>query len=189
MKVQIIIGSTRPGRVGPQIADWIVDVLPKDTAADYEIVDIEDFKLPMFDEPVHPSMNQYKNAHTKKWSEKIKEADAYIFLTPEYNSGYPASMKNAIDYLFHEWTDKPLMIVSYGAGGGPTASAQLRQVADRLKMRTVETSPAFTISRDMSGEDGQIKDISESFKPYADNLKIAAEELLAAGNTPEASIA
>jgi len=189
MKIQIIIGSTRPGRVGPQIANWMLDNLPKETTADYELVDIADFKLPLFDEPVHPSMSQYQNAHTKTWSEKVKQADAYIFLIPEYNAGYPASMKNAIDYLYHEWIDKPVMIASYGVGGGPTASAQLRQVAERLKMHPVDTSPAFTITRDMSGEDGQIKDINEAFSPYADNLKLAAEELLNSVNVPEASIA
>jgi len=134
-------------------------------------------------------MNQYKNEHTKVWSQKIKEADAYIFLTPEYNAGYPAALKNAIDYLYHEWAQKPVMIVSYGVGGGPTASSQLRQVAERLKMITVETSPAFTITKDMTGDNGQIKNISESFKPYAGNLQIAFEELLNAGVNEQAEIA
>jgi NAD(P)H-dependent FMN reductase len=189
MNVQIIIGSTRPGRIGPQVAEWLVGNLPKDDRADYEIVDIAAFKLPLFDEAIHPSMNQYQHEHTKVWSQKIKQADAYIYLTPEYNAGYPAALKNAIDYLYHEWRDKPVMIASYGVGGGPTASAQLRQVAERLKMRPVDTSPAFTVSRDMSGEDGRIKDINKAFEPYVANLKIAAEELLNSGNIPEAAIA
>jgi NAD(P)H-dependent FMN reductase len=189
MKVQIIIGSTRPGRVGPQIASWMVDNLPKQDNTTYEIVDIADWNLPLFDEPVHPSMNQYAHDYTKAWSQKIKEADAYIFLTPEYNAGYPAALKNAIDYLYHEWTDKPVMIVSYGVGGGPTASAQLRQVAERLKMHPVDTSPAFTITREMTGEDRQIKNIDEAFKPYVANLQLAVEELINSGNTPEAEIA
>jgi NAD(P)H-dependent FMN reductase len=189
MNVQIIVGSTRPGRVGPQISDWIKNSIPDKPNTTYEIIDIADWKLPIFDEPIHPSMNQYQNAHTKAWSKKIKDGDAYIFLTPEYNSGYPAALKNAIDYLFHEWTDKPTMIVSYGVGGGPTASAQLRQVAERLKMRLVETSPAFTITRDMSGEDGQIKNISEAFKPYLANLLVAVDELLNSSSTLDAEIA
>jgi NAD(P)H-dependent FMN reductase len=97
-------------------------------------------------------------------------------------------MKNAIDYLYHEWANKPVMIVSYGVGGGPTAAAQLRQVVERLKMLPVDTSPAFSISRDMSGEDGQTKDINISFKPYVANLILAANELLDSGSTPEAEI-
>ena len=178
MKIQIIIGSTRPSRVGPQIANWMVKNLPDNPATEYEIIDLTDWKLPLLDEPMPAMMNQYKHDHTKAWSQKIKEGDAYIFLTPEYNAGYPASLKNAIDYLYHEWTAKPLMIASYGVGGGPTASAQLRQVAERLKMRVIDTSPAFTISQDMRGADGQIKDVQVAFAPYVDNLKLAAEELL-----------
>lgn len=189
MKIQLIIGSTRPGRVGPQIADWMLENLSKPTGVEYEIIDVADAKLPLFDEPIHPSMNQYTHPHTKAWSEIIKRGDAYIFLTPEYNAGYPASLKNAIDYLYHEWRSKPVMVASYGVGGGPTAAAQLRQVAERLKMNLVETSPAFTISKDMSGEDGQIKNIAESFAPYVSNLKIAGDELLSAEAAPEAAIA
>lgn len=188
MKIQIIIGSTRPGRVGPQIANWMVDNLPKSNDAVYEIIDISAWNLPMYDEPIHPSMNQYKYDHTKAWSQKIKEATAFIFLTPEYNAGYPASIKNAIDFLYHEWREKPVMIASYGVGGGPTASAQLRQVAERLKMLPVDTSPAFTIGADMRGEDGQIKDINEAFDPYVANLRIAGEELLGAATAATAAI-
>lgn len=188
MKVQIIIGSTRPNRVGPQIADWLAENLPKPDVVDYEIIDIADWKLPIFDEPKHPSMNQYENAHTKAWSKKIKQADAYVFLTPEYNAGYPSSLKNAIDYLYHEWRDKPVMIVSYGVGGGSTASAQLRQVAERLKMRPVETSPVLTIAQEMKDDNGQIKDINISFEPYVANLKIAGEELLNSEPVAEAAI-
>ena len=189
MKTQVIIGSTRPGRVGPQIAHWMIEILPSGKNNEYEIVDIADWKLPIFDERIHPSMNQYKHTHTKAWSNKIKEADAYVFLTPEYNAGYPASLKNAIDYLYHEWSDKPVMIASYGIGGGSTASAQLRQVTERLKMRPTETSPAFTITRDMYGEDGQIKNIDQSFDPYKENLKIAGDELLRSGQNLESEIA
>jgi NAD(P)H-dependent FMN reductase len=134
-------------------------------------------------------MNQYEYEHTKAWSKKIKEADAFILLTAEYNAGYPAALKNAIDYLYHEWTNKPVMIVSYGVGGGPTASAQLRQVAERLKMRPTDHSPAFTISRDMSGEDGQIKDIDTAFKPYVSDLQVGAKELLEIASSAESPVA
>src|SRR5665213_2499430 len=178
MKIELIIGSTRPGRVGPQIAIWIVDNLSKKSGIDYEIVDIKDWGLPIFDEAVLPSMNQYQHEHTKAWGAKVSEADAYIFLTPEYNAGYPASIKNAIDYLFHEWQGKPLMIVSYGVGGGTTASAQLRQVAERLKMLPTAISPAFTIGKDMSDKNGQIKNIATAFNPYEASLHEAAEQLL-----------
>jgi NAD(P)H-dependent FMN reductase len=189
LKIQLIIGSTRPGRVGPQIADWLVANLPKQELTEYEIIDIVDYNLPLFDEPVHPYMSQYSKAHTKAWSKKIKEADGYIFLTPEYNASIPAALKNAIDFLFHEWTEKPVMIVSYGVRGGQSASTHLRDVVELLKMRPTGLSPALTISRDMSGEDGQIKNISEAFKPYVPMLKEAGDELLTIGSTPEAALA
>ena len=177
MKIELIIGSTRPGRVGPQIAIWIVDNLPKKSGIDYEIVDIKDWDLPIFDEAVLPSINQYQHEHTKAWGAKVREADAYIWLTPEYNAGYPASLKNAIDYLYREWQNKPLMIVSYGIGGGTSASAQLRQVAERLKMRLSETSPAFVVNKDISDDNGQIKDINNIFKTYQEDLHQASEQL------------
>lgn len=189
MKIQLIIGSTRPGRVGPQIADWLVANLPTQKLNEYEIIDIADYNLPLFDEPAHPSMSQYTKTHTNAWSQKIKEADAYIFLTPEYNASVPAALKNAIDYLFHEWTDKPVLIASYGVHGGQTASAHLRDVAIRLKMRPTDFSPAFAVTREMSGEDGKIKDISEAFEPYVSMLKEAGDELLSIGTTREAVIA
>jgi NAD(P)H-dependent FMN reductase len=183
MKIQIIIGSTRPGRVGPQIAQWVQKNVSEENDIKTEIVDIVNWNLPIFDEPVHPSMNQYQNDHTKSWSEKIKQADGYIFLTPEYNAGYPASLKNAIDYLYHEWTNKPVMVVSYGARGGTSASAQLKQVAERLKMRPTETSPAFTVTRDMSSKDGQIIDINASFEQYKAALQLGAKELITLVNS------
>jgi NAD(P)H-dependent FMN reductase len=178
MKIQIIIGSTRQGRVGAHVADWVNENLPKSPGTDYEIVDLATWNLPFFDAAILPSMEQYENEHTKAWSQKIKEGDGYIFITPEYNAGYSAAIKNAIDYLYREWTDKPAMIISYGIGGGGGASAQLRQVIERLKMRPTEVSPAFVVNRDVTDENGQIKDINTAFQQYKSTLETAAEELL-----------
>jgi NAD(P)H-dependent FMN reductase len=189
MKIQLIIGSTRPGRVGPQIADWILKQLPVTTETTCELIDLNGFNLPLFDEPALPSMSQYTHDYTKKWSQKIKEGDAYIFLTPEYNAGYPAALKNAIDYLYHEWTDKPVLIVSYGAHGGLSAQAQLLQVAERLKMKPVPLRPAFTITPEITAEDRTIANIDQSFAQYAQSVKTAVAQLLDAGTTPDAKIA
>jgi NAD(P)H-dependent FMN reductase len=177
MKIELIIGSTRPGRVGPQIAQWVVDNLPNKSGVEYEIIDIKDWNLPLMDETNHPAANQYEHEHTKVWGKKISEASAYIFLTPEYNAGYSASLKNAIDYLYHEWQNKPTMIISYGIHGGTGAAGQLKQVAERLKMRLTEISPAFSVNKDMADDKGQIKDISSVFKPYKEDLEQAAEQL------------
>jgi NAD(P)H-dependent FMN reductase len=183
MKIQLIIGSTRPGRIGEQIAQWILSNLPQVEEFEYELVDLKEVNLPMFDEAVHPMMQQYSHEHTKIWSERIKPASGFIFLTPEYNAGYPASLKNAIDYLYHEWVGKSVMVVSYGAGGGLSAGAQLRQVAERLKMRITDDSPAISVPNDIKDQNGQIKEIDSSFKPYLEAVIAGAHELIELINT------
>lgn len=177
MKVQLIIGSTRPSRLGKQFADWIIENLPKYSDLEYEVVDLVDVALPLLDEPVNASQNKYQNDHTKAWSAIISQADGYIWLTPEYNAGYSAALKNAIDYLYVEWNDKPIMIVSYGVGGGTTASAQLRQVAERLKMQVALKAPAIKIPYDSIDESGKIVDINGALKDYLSDLKTASDEL------------
>src|SRR2546430_8353685 len=120
LKIGIIVGSTRPGRKAAAVAKWVHDILKSRKDAVFEIVDIEDYKLPLLDEPVPPSMHQYSRPHTKAWSEKIASLDAYIFVTPEYNHATSAALKNAIDFLFREWNNKAAGFVGYGgAGGGP----------------------------------------------------------------------
>ena len=177
MNIQIIIGSTRPGRVSPQIAQWVFEHVPKNSNTTYELVDVADYNLPLYDEPMHPMMAQYSHDHTKKWSAKIAQADGYIFVTAEYNGGVPSSLKNALDYLYQEWTAKPAMIVSYGVGGGISASGQLQQSFAILKMKTTGTA-ALTITRAMSRGDGQLRNPEVDFKPYETALLEATDELL-----------
>ena len=185
MKIQIIIGSVRPGRVGPQVAKWIAENLPEPADTEYEVVDIASWNLPFLDEPGLPSQGNYKQDHTIEWSNKIKEADGFVFLTPEYNAGYAPALKNAIDYLYAEWTNKPVMVASYGVGGGTTASAQLYQVAERLKMRITETSPAISIAGSVREDNGQIKDADIFFGSYMPVIKAAGKELLDLVQAPE----
>lgn len=177
MKIQIIIGSTRPGRISPQVAQWVLTHIPKKDEVAYELVDVADYNLPLYNEPMHPMAGQYSHNYTKKWSEKIAEADGFIFVTAEYNGGMPASLKNAIDYLYREWTSKPAVIVSYGVGGGTGASSQLQQAFAVLKVKATGTA-ALTITRGMSGEDGHLKNPDIDFKPYETALLEAVEELL-----------
>ena len=102
LKVAIILGSTRPGRNSEAVSQWIYEIAKKRSDADFEIVDIKDFNLPIFDEPNSPMMGQYTKEHTKKWSAKINSFDAYVFVTAEYNHGIPGALKNAIDFLYKE---------------------------------------------------------------------------------------
>src|SRR2546428_11034091 len=123
LKIGIIVGSTRPGRKAAAVAKWVHDILKSRKDAEFEVVDIEDYKLPLLDEPVPPIMHQYGQPHTKRWSEKIASLDAYIFVTPEYNHATSAALKNAIDFLYHEWNNKAAGFVGYGGGGGGLAGA------------------------------------------------------------------
>ena len=134
-KLKIIISSTRPGRKGPAIADWIFNIAKQYKDFDVEIVDLAEVNLPFLDEPLHPRLQKYENQHTKKWSRLIDEADAFIFVTAEYNHGYTAPLKNAIDYLYNEWQNKPAAFISYGGISAGTRAVQaLKQVLNTLKM-------------------------------------------------------
>jgi NAD(P)H-dependent FMN reductase len=131
----VIIGSTRPGRAGQPIAEWFAEHARAHGGFDVEVADLAQIGLPLLDEPNHPRLGQYTNQHTKDWSARIERADAVVFVTPEYNYGYPATIKNAIDYLHREWRDKPAGFVSYGGvAAGTRAVQQLKQVVTTLRM-------------------------------------------------------
>jgi NAD(P)H-dependent FMN reductase len=133
--LQIIIASTRPGRVGPSVAAWFHDRAVKADTFEVELIDLAEVNLPMFDEPKHPRFGQYVHQHTKDWSATISRGDAYVFVVPEYNYGFNAAIKNAIDYLNKEWQYKPLGFVSYGGVAAGTRAVQmLKQVVSALKM-------------------------------------------------------
>jgi len=147
--VQVILGSVRAGRLCPNIAAWVMAIGRAATRLNYELVDLADWPLPMDDEPSIPARGGYAQEHTRAWSRKIAAADAFVFVTPQYNWGYPAVLKNAIDHLYAEWRGKPVAIVTYGGHGGGKAAAQLRQVTEGLKMRPVETMPGIILTHEM----------------------------------------
>ena len=134
----VIVGSTRPGRAGGPIAEWFVERARAHGGFDVEVADLAEIGLPLLDEPNHPRLGQYTKQHTKDWSAIIDRADAVVFVTPEYNYGYPATIKNAIDFLHREWRDKPVGFVSYGGvAAGTRAVQQLKQVVTTLRMTPV----------------------------------------------------
>lgn len=146
--VYVIVGSVRHKRLCPDIAGWVAEIgrdVEKRTV--FEVVDLRDWPLPMDDEPGIPALGGYASEATRKWSAKIAQADAFIFVTPQYNWGYPAALKNAIDHLYVEWRDKPAMIVSYGGHGGGKCAAQLQQVLTGIKMRVVPEMPALVLEK------------------------------------------
>jgi NAD(P)H-dependent FMN reductase len=138
--LQIIIGSTRPGRGGPAVAEWFTQLARLDGSFDVELVDLAQIGLPLLDEPRHPRLRDYAHDHTRAWSRTVERADAYVFVHPEYNFGINAALKNALDYLMHEWRDKPAGLVSYGGvSGGLRAAQMLKQVVSALGLVVVPT--------------------------------------------------
>ena len=139
--LQIIIASTRPGRIGLPVAQWFEQAAIEHGGFDVEMIDLAEINLPFFDEPSHPRMRQYVHQHTKDWSEIVDRGDAYVFVTPEYNYGFNAVLKNAIDFLHQEWVHKPVGFVSYGGVAAGTRAVQmLKQVVTTLKMTPVFAS-------------------------------------------------
>lgn len=148
LKIAIILGSTRPGRNGKAVADWVLEQAAARTGAKYELVDLADYPLPHLDEAIPPSVGQYNNEHTKAWAAAIASYDGFIFVTPEYNHSTSGVLKNAIDYLFAEWNNKAAAFVSYGALGGARAVEHLRGIASELSIAHVRQQLSFSLYAD-----------------------------------------
>ncbi|MEA2282672.1 MAG: hypothetical protein QOK21_3279 [Solirubrobacteraceae bacterium] len=157
-RLTIIIGSTRPGRAGLPITEWFADRARSHGAFDVDVVDLAQLNLPLLDEPNHPRLRQYVHAHTRRWSATVDDSDAFVFVTPEYNNGYPATLKNAIDYLHEEWHDKPVGFVSYGGvSAGTRAVQQLKQVVTTLKLLPVFEAVSIPFHPQFINEDGRVE--------------------------------
>lgn len=166
----IVIGSTRPGRSGLPIAQWFTHRARAHGQFDIDVVDLAELDLPLLDEPNHPRLGQYVHQHTKDWSARASAADAFVFVTPEYNYGYPAVLKNAIDYLHEEWKDKPVGFVSYGGiAAGTRAVQQLKQVVTTLKMLPVFESVNIPFHAQFIDEEGALQ-ANEIIERAADSM-------------------
>jgi NAD(P)H-dependent FMN reductase len=141
----VIVASTRPGRNGRAIADWFIDVARQHGDFDIDVADLAELKLPLLDEPNHPRLRQYTHQHTRSWSARVDAADAVVTVMPEYNYSFTAPLKNAFDYLHHEWRYKPIGFVSYGGiSGGMRAAQMFKQVVTTLSMFPVPVQVALT---------------------------------------------
>ena len=161
--IKIATGSTRPGRLNEQVAKWVFEQTKKRSDAEYELVDIKDYNLPLLDEPISPMQGKYQNEHTQKWSSKIAPFDAFVFVTPEYNHATSAALKNALDYLYKEWNNKAAGFVSYGSAYGARAVENLRLIMGELQIATVREQVLFSLFTDF-------KDFKE-FQPKENHEK------------------
>ena len=148
IKIAIVIGSTRPGRVAEAVGKWVYELAQERDDAQFEVVDIKDFNLPLLDEPVPPSQGRYSKEHTKKWAAKIASFDGFVFVTPEYNHGISGALKNAIDFLYAEWNNKAAGFVGYGSAGGARAVEHLRLVMAEVQVATVRNQVALSLFTD-----------------------------------------
>lgn len=149
VKIGIIIGSTRPGRNAPAVAQWVYDIAKSRTDAEFELVDLADYQLPLYDEPVPPSMStSYEKEHTKKWSAKIASLDGFVFVTPEYNRATTGALKNAIDFLYQEWNNKAAGFVAYGSFLGARAVENLRLIMGELQVADVRSQVGLSLFTD-----------------------------------------
>jgi NAD(P)H-dependent FMN reductase len=163
VKLAIVVGSTRPGRKADAVAQWVYGLAKQRKDAEFEVVDIQDFALPLLDEPVPPSMGQYEKPHTKKWAQKIAGFDGYVFVTPEYNHATSGALKNALDFLYKEWNNKAAGFVSYGSAGGARAVENLRLVMGELQVADVRAQVMLSLFTDFEN--------FSVFKPAASHEK------------------
>lgn len=148
LKVGIIVGSTRPGRKALAVAQWVQGIASQRGDASYEVVDIDEYRLPLLDEPMPPSLGRYTKDHTKRWAAKIATLDAFVFVTPEYNHSTSAALKNAIDFLFAEWGNKSAGFVGYGSSLGARAIEHLRGMLGEVQVADVRTAVGLSLFED-----------------------------------------
>lgn len=156
--VDVIVGSTRPGRIGSAVGEWIAEQGRLHGGLEVELVELADVGLPLFDEPQHPRLGQYAHDHTRRWSGIVERADAFVFVVPEYNHGLNAATKNAIDFLNREWAYKPAGICSYGGvSAGTRAAEQLITTLTILKVVPLAEAVNIPFVRQFVGDDGRIE--------------------------------
>jgi NAD(P)H-dependent FMN reductase len=175
-KVGIILGSTRQGRISPAISEWVKANVAKHPELTAETLDLAEIKLPFFNEPTIPSVGPGVSEDAKSWAAKVSSMDAFIILTSEYNAGYPAPLKNAIDYLKDEWLNRPVFIISYGFGGGASAAHQLSEVFTRLGSAQIDPSISILIG-DKINANGGIDDPHTSLAIHDAELDIALKAI------------
>lgn len=177
LKVKIIVGSVRQGRFAEHPARWVYEKVAAMPDIEAEILDLKEYPMPFFSEPVPPSASDgYEHPVVQAWDAKIAEADAFVMVSPEYNHGYPAVLKNALDYTYKHWNSKPVAFVSYGSTGGARAVEQLRQVAVELQMAPIRSAVHIPAPWNLLEKDGGLK--NGALEPYDKSAEGMFSQLL-----------
>jgi NAD(P)H-dependent FMN reductase len=176
-RVAVVVGSNRPQRICEVIARWTLDVARQGSALTYALVDLAEIDLPFLDEPRMPALGGYVHDHTKRWSALVQSFDAYVFVFPQYNWGYPAPLKNALDFLYVEWRAKPAGLVTYGTRGGARGAAQLRSVLEGLHMLALDHGVEIAIADSDVDDAGQLLHADATLAPYVQSVRAMDAEL------------
>ena len=180
LDIAVIIGSTRPGRKGEGVARWVHEVASRRNDARYDLVDIAIFDLPLLDEPIPPSQGRYTEPHTQAWAACVARYDAFVFVTPEYNHGTSAALKNAIDFLYREWNNKAAGFVAYGSSGGTRAVEHLRLVMAEIQIADVRNQVILSLYTDFenfsefrpaSHQEGAVNALLDQLLPWGEALR------------------
>jgi NAD(P)H-dependent FMN reductase len=178
-RIGIVVSSTRPSRICRQIAEWFYTIVSEEKQLSFSFIDLLEINLPFLDEPNIPASGLYEYQHTKDWSELITSYTGFVFVFPQYNWGYPAPLKNALDFLYTEWAEKPVSLVTYGRHGGSKAALQMQQILKGLHMRNTHTNLEISINETMFNEAGQFKHIQTDLASYKATAHSMTNELSA----------
>jgi NAD(P)H-dependent FMN reductase len=176
-RIAVVVGSTRPKRICGDIAEWALRLLRLDSQLDYRLVDLAEINLPFLDEPREAALGRYEHEHTRAWSRVVSSFAGFVFVFPQYNWGYPAPLKNALDFLYAEWRDKPAGLVTYGTRGGERGAGQLKGVLQGLHMRAVAHNVELRISHADTDDRGQLVDIETTLAPFGPAVRALDEDL------------
>lgn len=180
MKLAVIVGTIRQNRKTPQQAKWVLDTAKQTQGIDAELVDLKDYPMPFFDEPVSPRYNPDRQIDptAKKWLDKLEQFDAYVFVTPEYNHSVPGVLKNALDYVTWEIKRKPVSVISHGSSGGARAATDLKEIISESRAVPLPSSTALTMAgmSELIDEEGNLTEVAKA-KPYGGPQKALDNEL------------
>lgn len=181
INLKIILGSTRQGRFSEKPGRWALDEIKSKSGITAELLDLRDYPMPFFDQPLSPAMSggAYTDETVIKWAAKIGEADGFIIIAPEYNHGYPAVLKNALDSIYSEWNKKPVGFVGYGGAGGARSIEQLRQVAVELQMAPTRNAVHMPYEVITKSQTEPVPSNEELFASFRDKFNQVFEELIA----------
>jgi len=179
-RIAVVIGSTRPTRICPGIAGWIRNVAQEGSTLRYELLDLAEVNLPFLDEPLKAALHTYEHEHTRAWSRTVSEYSGFVFVFPQYNWGYPAPLKNALDYLYDEWHAKPATFATYGTRGGSKAAAQFVEVLNGLHMQVLDDHLELVITDADVDTAWQITDLDATLSAYRAQVAELDAQLTAA---------